>query len=115
MSEIKRGVVMLLQSGDPEISGAIAEGMLAGRAVQRRLYGETSGGMTEARVEALRRALDADEMPEGSALSNLKRRMEMRYGAGYTLGLACVDGGLTASVTFPRGEEGPGHDVAADR
>ena len=79
------------------------------------IVADSGGGMTEARVEALRRALDADEMPEGSALSNLKRRMEMRYGAGYTLGLACVDGGLTASVTFPRGEEGPGHDVAADR
>ena len=26
--------------GDPEISGAIAEGMLAGRAAQRRPYGE---------------------------------------------------------------------------
>lgn len=31
MSEIKRGAVLLIQAGDPEISGAIAEGMLAGR------------------------------------------------------------------------------------
>lgn len=46
MSEIKRGAVLLIQAGDPEISGAIAEGMLAGRAAQRRPCGE---GMTEAK------------------------------------------------------------------
>ena len=33
MSESKRGVVMLLQAGDPEITGAIAEGIMAGRSV----------------------------------------------------------------------------------
>ena len=32
MSEIKRGAVVLIQAGDPEISGAIAEGIMAGRA-----------------------------------------------------------------------------------
>lgn len=31
MSEIKRGAVVLIQAGDPEISGAIAEGIMAGR------------------------------------------------------------------------------------
>ena len=31
MSEMKRGAVILLQRGDPEISGAIAEGMLGAR------------------------------------------------------------------------------------
>lgn len=32
MSEIRRGAVVLIQRGDPQIAGAIAEGMLAARA-----------------------------------------------------------------------------------
>lgn len=37
---------VIKMGGDPEISGAIAEGMLAGRAAQRRPYGESGAGMT---------------------------------------------------------------------
>ena len=33
--EIKRGAVILIQSGDPQISGALADGVLAGRAERR--------------------------------------------------------------------------------
>ena len=55
MSEIKRGAVILTQSGDPEITGAIAEGILAGRAAQRRLNGGTGEGMTEAQRRELAR------------------------------------------------------------
>lgn len=57
MCEVKRGVVMLIQSGDPKISGAIAAGMLAGRAAQRRPFGETGGGMTEAQRRELARGV----------------------------------------------------------
>ena len=32
MSDIKRGAVVLIQAGDPEISGAIAEGIMQARA-----------------------------------------------------------------------------------
>ena len=35
MSELKRGVVMLLTAGDPAITGAIESGILAGRALTK--------------------------------------------------------------------------------
>lgn len=34
MSEIKRGAVLLLQAGDPEITGPLKDGVLAGRAAR---------------------------------------------------------------------------------
>ena len=81
----------------------------------RVIVADNGGNMTEEKAEALRRRLDNNEMHEGSALANLKRRMELRYGGDYTLELKCVDEGLTAIVTFPRGKEGSGNDVTADR
>lgn len=36
MSETRRGAVVLLQAGDPEIAGALAAGVMEGRAAQRR-------------------------------------------------------------------------------
>ena len=76
---------------------------------------DNGGQMTPERVEDLKRKLAENAMPEGSALSNLKRRMELRYGEGYTLELACIDNGLTASVTFPRKKEDSDHALTVDR
>ena len=81
----------------------------------RVIVADNGGRMTEAKVEEIRRMLEESDQPGGSALSNLKRRMELRYGEGYGLALACVDDGLTASVTFPRGKEATDDAVAADR
>ena len=79
------------------------------------IVADNGGNMTEERAEALRQKLENNDLHEGSALMNLKRRMELRYGGDYTLELKCVDEGLTASVVFPRGKEGSGDDVFADR
>ena len=69
MSEIKRGAVLLIQSGDPEISGAIAEGILEARREATAAAGTSSGpaghlpqrgrqeGTGEGMTEAQRREL----------------------------------------------------------
>ena len=59
MSEIKRGAVIMIQRGDPEISGAIAEGMLAARA-------DTSSGAARhlpLQGKAFGEALEARRLP----------------------------------------------------
>lgn len=59
MSETRRGAVILLQRGDPEISGAIAEGMLAARA-------DTSSGAARhlpLQEKAFGEALEARQLP----------------------------------------------------
>ena len=62
MSEIKRGVVMLLQAGDPEISGTIAEGILAGRREATATAGISSG--PAGRLPQRGRPLAAEERRE---------------------------------------------------
>lgn len=61
MSEIKRGVVMLIQAGDPEISGALASGALAGRRKGRR--------------DLSCRGCAAPPTPEGEGLTEDQRRV----------------------------------------
>jgi len=53
-------------------------------------------------------------MEAGSALQNLKRRMELRYGKEYEMKLESYHSGLRVTVTFPRKERGT-NAVAADR
>ena len=79
------------------------------------IVADNGGSMTEEKVKEITRRLDENDMHEGSALSNLKRRMALRYGGDYTLTLSCVDDGLTARVRFPRGREDEDHAVAVDR
>ena len=82
MCESRRGVVMLLQAGDPEISGAIAEGMLAGRAAQRRPVGEAGGGMTEEQRRELARlvkvAIGNTKTPEDYLILCMAAEQEYR-------------------------------------
>ena len=58
--------------------------------------------MDEAAVRELERRMKCGEMDEGSALQNLNRRMELRYGNAHRMQLESVEGGLRVSVTFPR-------------
>ena len=65
---------------------------------------DNSGQMTEEAVSELNRRLKCGEMEESSALQNLSRRMELRYGQEYELKLESHHNGLRVSVTFPRKE-----------
>lgn len=51
MSESKRGVVMLLQAGDTEITGAIAEGILAARSARAEALTPEQIGTVEAEID----------------------------------------------------------------
>ena len=53
MSETRRGAVILLQRGDPEISGAIAQGMLAARTETPRQLPREQVEIVEAEIEEL--------------------------------------------------------------
>jgi two-component system, sensor histidine kinase YesM len=76
------------------------------------IISDNGGRMDETNVEALIKALEDHTLPDGSALVNLKRRLELQYGAGNGLSLSSVNGGLCARLTFPRGGNGK-HDVPA--
>ncbi len=65
---------------------------------------DNGGQMDEQTVAELNRQLQCGEMETGSALQNLNRRMELRYGKEYELKLESYQNGLQVSVTFPRKE-----------
>ena len=73
---------------------------------------DNGGNMDEAAVEELNRRLTCGDLEAGSALQNLARRMELRYGDKYDLKLESYHHGLRVSITFPR-QEGSDHDVIA--
>lgn len=73
---------------------------------------DNGGNMDEAAVEELNRRLKCGDLEAGSALQNLARRMELRYGDKYDLKLESYHHGLRVSITFPR-QEGSDHDVIA--
>ena len=66
---------------------------------------DNGGAMDEANVRELDKRMRAGELPEGSALYNLYRRMELSYGPKYELRMESVDQGLTISILFPRTKE----------
>lgn len=70
----------------------------------RVIVSDNSGHMNDEAVCELDRRLRCGEMAESSALQNLRRRMELRYGKEYELKLESHQNGLRVSVTFPRKE-----------
>ena len=76
---------------------------------------DNGGNMDEAAVEELNRRIKrGDAEDAGSALQNLARRMELRYGDRYDMKLESYHHGLRVSITFPR-QEGSSDDVLAGR
>lgn len=73
---------------------------------------DNGGSMDEAAVEELNRRLKCGDLEDGSALQNLRRRMELRNGGKSELRLESYQQGLRVSITFPRGE-GKRDDVSA--
>lgn len=73
MSESKRGVVMILQAGDPEISGAIAEGIMTARDAgagdlirpAARATFPIGGRLTEEERRAVEAEIDRQAIAEG--------------------------------------------------
>ena len=65
---------------------------------------DNGGSMDEAAVEELNRRLKCGDMEDGSALQNLRRRMELRNDGKSELRLESYQQGLRVSITFPRGE-----------
>lgn len=81
MSEMKRGAVILLQRGDPEISGAIAQGMLAARTETPRQLPREQVEIVEAEMDRqrivaslVRVAVGNDKTPEDYSLMMTKVR-----------------------------------------
>lgn len=75
---------------------------------------DNGGNMDEAAVAELNRRLRCGDLEAGSALQNLARRMELRYGDRYEMKLESYHHGLRVSITFPR-QEGSSDDVSAGR
>ena len=74
---------------------------------------DNSGKMDEEKVRQLWERVTDPDSPDSSALSNLYRRLTLYENTGNELRLKCVNGGLTAVLTFlRRGEE---YADAADR
>lgn len=70
MCEKRRGVVMIVRRGDPEITGAIEAGWKATRALGERPYGETS--------DAVRRVAMWQHSPEEWHAMTLDAREKYR-------------------------------------
>lgn len=68
MSESKRGVVMLLQAGDPEITGAIAEGIMAAR-------GEGAEALTREQIETVEAEIDRQAIEEAMNRPQVQRSL----------------------------------------
>ena len=68
------------------------------------IVSDNSGKMTDEKVAALWAAIQQGEVQESNALRNLYRRMQLYESSGHELVLKCVNGGLTAVLTFRRRE-----------
>lgn len=67
---------------------------------------DNGGTMDEASVHALDERIRNGQLPEGSALYNLYRRLELCYGSRYELCLQSEQDGLRVSILFPRKKGG---------
>lgn len=68
MSESKRGVVMLLQAGDPEITGAIAEGIMAARVAGAE-------ALTREQIETVEAEIDRQAIEEAMNRPQVQRSL----------------------------------------
>jgi len=77
---------------------------------------DNGGEMNEAKLQELRELLQHyDEAAESTGLLNVHRRIQIRYGAAYGIGLELGgQGGLKVTMTIPREEE-RAHAAIADR
>ena len=71
----------------------------------RVIVADNSGKMDEEKVRALWEQVRNADSADVSALKNLYRRLQLYEGSGHELALKCVDGGLTAIITFHRREK----------
>ena len=69
----------------------------------RVIVSDNSGEMDEEKVRALWAYVTDPDSPDSSAMCNLYRRLKLYGGNGNELALKCVNGGLTAILTFRRG------------
>ena len=76
MSETRRGAVIMIRRGDPEISGAIAEGMLAARQLPREQVEIVEAEIDRQHIVAslVRVAVGNDRTPEDYSLMVTKVR-----------------------------------------
>jgi len=68
------------------------------------LVSDNSGKMDEEKVQRLWAQVTDPDSPDSSALCNLYRRMKLYENTGNELELKCLNGGLTAVLTFRRRE-----------
>ena len=80
----------------------------------RVIVSDNSGKMTEDSVRSLWAHVTDPASPDSSALCNLYRRLKLYENIGNALELRCMNGGLTAVLTFVRKGEQKDAD-AADR
>ena len=66
------------------------------------IVADNSGKMDEEKVAQLWARIQSDETPDGSALRNLYRRLQLYESGDQSLELKCVDNGLTMILTFSR-------------
>ena len=71
----------------------------------RVIVADNSGKMDEEKVRALWEQVRNADSADVSALKNLYRRLQLYEGSGHELALKCVDGRLTAIITFHRREK----------
>lgn len=68
MSESKRGVVMLIQAGDPEITGAITEGIMTAR-------GAEAGRLTREQIETVEAEIDRQAIEKAMNRPQVQRSL----------------------------------------
>ncbi len=66
------------------------------------IVSDNSGKMTDEKVSTLWANIQQGETADSNALRNLYRRMQLYESSGHELVLQCINGGLTAVLTFRR-------------
>ena len=75
MTELKRGVVMLLTAGDPAITGAIESGVLAGRALTKAQEESPEVEMIRKRTAETLRRIDMRCRPKEADEDDIETRI----------------------------------------
>ena len=86
MSELKRGVVMLLTAGDPAITGAIESGVLAGRALTKAQEESPETAIIRKRTAETLRRIDMRCRPKEADEDDIETRIlkaRETYGTEY--------------------------------
>ena len=93
MSEIRRGAVLLLQSGDPEIYGALTDGILTARAMMPVQDESPEAAIIRRRTEEAVRRIDMRRKPRDDDIETRILNARIAYGTEYRPSLLRTIGG----------------------